>query len=353
MRRHASDFARAALLLLATACLAPAQTPAPVDSLTPADLQQAIPLLKANYINPDALSDQEINRATMQGLLERLGRGVMLLPEHPAENSGNAAPFRGEILDGHVGYLRLGSFTKQNLGELDANLQAFAGKKVNAGVIDLRASGQSNDFALAAEFANRFCEKGKPLFTLRKPGAKQERIFTSSQDPAYRGMVIVLADSDTAGAPEAMAGVLRFYDKAMVIGQPTAGRAVDYADSQLPSGKILRVAVAEAVLPDNRTLFPEGVKPDLPVPMPAEEKRQIFEQSGQKGMGPFVFETDRPRLNEAALQAGTNPEIEAMQNAQQRRTRGPEKPALRDPVLQRALDLVTSVAIFEKRAATP
>ena len=47
-------------------------------------------------------------------------------------------------------------------------------------------------------------------------------------------------------------------------------------------------------------------------------------------------------MNEAALLAGTNPEVEAAEAAQQRRGRAPEKPPAHDPVLQRALDVVTS-----------
>ena len=65
-------------------------------------------------------------------------------------------------------------------------------------------------------------------------------------------------------------------------------------------------------------------------------------------MAPFVFETDRPHLNEAALLAGTNPEIEAIQAAQQRRARG-EKPPLHDPVAQRAVDVITSIGVYEKQ----
>ena len=67
---------------------------------------------------------------------------------------------------------------------------------------------------------------------------------------------------------------------------------------------------------------------------PVAEKRQIFQQSLTKGMASFVFETDRPHLNEAALLAGTNPEIEAAQAAQQRRTPGGgDAPALHDAAL--------------------
>jgi hypothetical protein len=65
-------------------------------------------------------------------------------------------------------------------------------------------------------------------------------------------------------------------------------------------------------------------------------------------MTPFVVENARPHLNEAALIAGKNPELEAMEAAQ-RRSRAPEKTTVRDPVLQRALDLVTTIAIFQKR----
>jgi len=65
-------------------------------------------------------------------------------------------------------------------------------------------------------------------------------------------------------------------------------------------------------------------------------------------MAPFVFENERPHLNEAALLAGRNPELEAMEAAQ-RRGRNAEKPLPRDTVLQRALDVVTSLAIYQQR----
>lgn len=41
----------------------------------------------------------------------------------------------------------------------------------------------------------------------------------------------------------------------------------------------------------------------------------------EKGMAPFVYETERPHLNEAALLAGTNPELDAAE-AQHRNRAG-------------------------------
>jgi hypothetical protein len=314
-----------------------------VNSLNSADLQAAITLLKNNFTNSDAITETELNRATLEGLLVRMNHGLALLPDRPGPPA--ESPFYSEILEGHIGYLRIGSLTSGNLQAMDKKLAEFATKKVDALIVDLRNSSMPNDFSVGAEFAKRFSPKGKSLFILRKQGARQDRSFTSDRDPAYQGTMMILTDGDTAGPAEALAGVIRFYEKALIIGQPTAGRAVEYSDLPLPSGKILRVAVAEAVLPENRPLFPEGVKPDLPVEMSMADKRQIFQLSAEKGIGPFVYETERPHLNEAALLAGTNPELESLE---QRRSRAPEKTP-RDSVLQRAIDLVTSLAIYQKR----
>jgi hypothetical protein len=336
----------------ATVKPSPIATPSPsvsakaedlINSLGPADVQAAISLLKTNFTKPDAVNEAELNRATLQGLLLRLGPGLMLLPDKASLSLEVPAPFYAEIIDGHVGYLRLGAINTANLQAMDKKLAEFATKKVDALVVDLRASSGS-DFNVAADFAKRFVPKGKALFTLRKQG-KQDRAFSSDRDPAYQGLIVLLGDGDTAGGAEALAAAVRFYEKALVIGQATAGRAAEYSDLPLPSGKILRVAAAEVVAPDGRVLYPEGVKPDLPVEMSMADKRQIFQFSSDKGMIFFVSESERPHLNEAALIAGTNPELES---GEQRRSRGQDR-FVRDAVLQRALDLVTSLEIYQKR----
>ena len=301
--------------------------------------------MKNNFTDPAVLTEPELSRATLQGLLDRLPHGVLLLPGKQTGAAEPSAPVYGEIFEGHVGYLRPGSLNPANLREIDKKLEEFTSKKIDAVIIDLRAS-SSGDFSTAADLAKRFCPKGKLLFTLRKPAARQDRPFTSDRDPAFQGLMAVLVDGETAGAAEAVAAAIRFYDKALIIGETTADRAAEYSDLPLPGGKILRVAVSEAVAPDNQTLFSMGIKPDLPVEMSMVEKRQIFQASADKGMSSFVYEAERPHLNEAALIAGTNPELDAVESA--RRNRNRDKLPARDSVLQRALDLVTSLKIYQK-----
>ena len=157
----------------------------------------------------------------------------------------------------------------------------------------------------------------------------------------------MLTDAETSGGAEIIAAALRFYDKALLIGQATAGRAVEYSDLPLPSGKLLRVAASEALSADGHSLYPAGVKPDLPVEMSMVDKRYVFQLSMEKGLGPFIYEAERPHMNEAALIAGMNPELEAAEA--QRRSRAREKQPSHDPVVQRAIDVVTSLEIYQKR----
>lgn len=322
----------------------PSASPEPkitADSLTAAEIDETIRTLKSNFVDPNALKDQEINRATLAGLLARLHGGAVLLPGKTTTPE-SPAPFYSEVLANHIGYLRIGSLSSGNLGALDKALSDFAAKKIDAIVIDLRAT-DSNDFNVAADVAKRFVAKGKTLWTLRKTAGHQDRTFTSDRDPAFQGVTMVLLDSETAGAAEGMAAALKAHDQALLIGQPSAGRAVEYSDFPLTSGKILRVAVGEVIAANGASLFPDGVKPDLAVELPLAQKHQIFSESAQHGLTSFVFERERPHFNEAALMAGTNPEIEIRQ---QRRS---AEDSLHDSVLQRAVDVITSLEIFQKR----
>jgi len=331
-----------------------AQTPSPsatpgtsvepkitADSLSPTEIEETIRTLKSNFVDPNALKDQEINRATLEGLLTRLHGGAMLLPGKRIATE-SPAPFYSEMLANHIGYVRIGSLTSENLAALDKALSDFMAKKIDAMVIDLRAT-NSTDFNVAAEITKRFVGKGKNLWTLRTTAGHQDRMFSSDRDPVFQGMMMVLLDGETSGPAEAMAAALKAHDQALLIGQPSAGRAVEYSDFPLTSGKVLRVAVGEVIGPNGVSLFPDGVKPDLPVELPLAQKHQIFAQSAQRGLASFVFERERPHFNEAALMAGANPDIEVVR--QQRRS--PEE-NLHDAVLQRAVDVITSLAVFQK-----
>ena len=114
--------------------------------------------------------------------------------------------------------------------------------------------------------------------------------------------------ANTAGAAETIAAVVRNYDRALVVGSNTAGQAVEYADLRLSGGNLLRVAVSQVLLPANLSIFPQGVKPDVPVKMTRADLLTILRGSVDKDKGawrnsswkPSVRTSTRPRWSAAS-----------------------------------------------------
>jgi hypothetical protein len=340
------------LACLATAALAddapaakPAPTPTPtlreaVDSLDESQIQKAIDALNANYLSPEALDDVSRQRALLEGLLLRLGAGADL--NSAGKPSAQSIPFLAEILDGRIGYIRLGTMDAAALKQTDSALGNFGDKSIPAVILDLRGIPGGSEFDTAADFARRFCPKGKILFTIEKPNAKQERILTADRDAVFQGILVLLTDADTSGAAEALAATLRANSNGMIVGAKTAGGAVESSEFPIGGGKTIRLAVSRVSLPGTGPLFPAGVKPDIEISLPAETQNKIFELTKEKGVSQFVFDTERPRLNEAALVANTNPEISSSAAPDD------DTEPLRDTVLQRAVDLVTAISFYKK-----
>ncbi len=340
----------------ATPLATPAPVPVPppsrreiVDSLSDEDVEKAIQTIQKSFLDGAVAGDPGLRRAALEGLLVRLHPGLLVSQSGTQEEGTASFPYLSEILDAHIGYVRPGTLDKTALDQFDASLKSFAEKTVDALILDLRGVRGAGDFETAAEFARRLAPRGKLLFTLQKPSAKQELIFTSNQDPVFTGLVVVLTDSRTSGAAEALAATLRVNTGAMIIGADTAGAAVELESLELGKGVTLRVAVSQVLLPEAGALFPGGLKPDIAISMPAEIQEQIFRESTEKGVSQFVFETERRRMNEASLVANTNPEIESAQAIQRGRTSAPPK----DTMLQRAVDLVTAIQFYSKKPASP
>jgi hypothetical protein len=325
----------------------PEPTPAPVsapgsgewvDGLDNAQVQKALELFEINFQGAEKLDAAAKQRALLEGFGALFAPGIGFGSGTTAVGAG--APFLAEILDGQAGYIRPGTLDEKALGQTDAALENFSGKQVPAVILDLRAVAAGGDMESAAEFARRFSPKGKILFTIQNPSAKQERILTSDKDPQFSGILLVLVDSGTSGASEVLAATLREHAGAMVVGAATAGEGVEFGEFSLGGDKVLRVAVSRVVMPVGGALFPDGVRPDVPVEFDPELRDRVFQQSQTGGVSRFVFDVEQPRMNEAALVARTNPEISAGKSE--------VGDALRDPVLQRAVDLVTAIRFFKK-----
>jgi len=324
------------VVLAACATGVTGEVSAPEDRLPQLDeeqIGQALQLLRGRHVRGGSLMKIDLDRATLRGLLDELSPGAALtgVPSSP----GGTSAFRAEVLDGRAGYVRVGSLQTEHLAELDAALGDFAKRRVQGVVLDLRATPPSDDFAMAAQFAERFCPAGRPLFSLEGSDPATLRTFTGSNSPVYRGVLIVLVDENTAGAAEALAAVLRWHAKALLVGTRTSGRAVEWDAIPLGDDHHLELAVAEVTVGGQR-IYPRGLRPDVEISQDPRVREAVLNGAMERGAAIYLYERERAQMNEAALVAGTWPETDAED----------APPALIDRPLQRAIDLVTALQLF-------
>lgn len=307
----------------------------PADSLGAEELDKAISTLRRDHVRGAQIDEAALKRATLRGLIEMLSPGAVFAPaQTPAPAP---SPFCSEVLDGRAGYARLGSLNTENLAQLDAALREFTAEKVHGVVLDLRATPESSDFALAARVAGLFCTPGTALFSLAGPNRSPTE-FTAEGEPLFRGVLVVIIDENTGGAAEALAATLRWNAKALLVGTRSSGRTVEFAEAAVGAGANLRIAVAEARIA-GQSVYPRGLRPDIEIAQDPEEREIILAQALEKGAAPFVFERERAQMDEAALVAGTNPEIGSE----------PSASGVIDRPLQRAVDLVTALRVFRRQ----
>jgi len=319
-----------------------------VDTLDQANLQEAIRLLLKGYIKRDNLDSLELNRAALQGLLERSGFGVTLI-DRKSEADAGAAPqaLVAEALTTGVAYLRPGTYAAAEIGEIGERLGAFAKAGAQTLILDLRVPAKDASFQSAARLLDHFCPPNELLFKIQKPGEQRPSLFLSKPATRWAGDLVVLIDAQTAPAAEAVAAVLKRVRQPVMIGAATPGKTVEYEKVIISNDAYLRFAVAEVIFADDASIFRKGVQPDLEAGFEVADKAYIFDASQAEGMKPFLFSKQQPRLNEAALVAGTNPELDYAIAKSSGKDTGYDTVPIHERVVQAALDYLVTAEMLK------
>jgi len=287
-----------------------------------------------------------MDRATLQGLLARSsGRAELVLRQTVAEGLGEA--FRGEVLPRSVVYLRLGALDEANVAAGTDFLRKQAGGKTAAVILDLRATRKGDSYEMTAQVIGWFAARGTPFFHLRSPDAAGGKVFSGAGDPVFAGMLAVLINADCSGPAETVAACLAGRNRALLVGSPTTGRAWEFQVVEIAPGVDLRVAGARIEPLGGGPDPAVSLRPAIAVDVTLEKDREVLAAAAKDGIARYIFEVERPHMNEASLVAGRNPEIDQYQ-ARQARGNAPEAVPLVDRTLQRALDILTTVLVYEE-----
>ncbi len=321
-----------------------------VDQLSPAEVKKTWEKLNALIAKSGGIDPNELERARLQGVLQKLGKNVRLVARPGVDHVQAGVDFKSEMLPRLVLYARLGDLSADNVSQLGDTLRKQS--KARAVILDLRDTRGEDVYDSAAGLIALFTGGGKTAFTLVNSGGEAPKAFAGQGDAVFSGILLVLVNGDSNGPAEVTAAALRQQARALIVGAKTKGEALDFSTILTNDRVNLEVAVGRVVLPGLPQAFLEnGVQPDLVVPTRPDDEREILRRSGKEGITPFIFEIERPHMNEASLVAGRNPELDNYQDQKTHKTESEPAPLI-DRTLQRALDAATALLVLQDSSKT-
>jgi carboxyl-terminal processing protease len=173
------------------------------------------------------------------------------------------------LADGTVGWIRIGIFGDKTTSQLDEALARAKEDQVSGIVLDLRGNG-GGWVASAQEVIGRFVpdDRGPALFEDQQPGSEDPLAAMPIVDggtAVYDIPTVVLVNEGTASAAEIVAGALRQYDRALIVGAPTFGKGSVQRVHDFPDGSSARVTTGQWLTPDRAPIPEDGLAPDVTV----------------------------------------------------------------------------------------
>lgn len=168
---------------------------------------------------------------------------------------------------GGIAYIRIRTFGSATAADLRKALLKYQVPGIKGLIIDLRGN-EGGLLDAAAEVAGCFLGRGKEIAWLQ--GRDGEEPCRATGEALVQGVpVAVLIDENTASAAEILAGALRDYRVAFLLGKPSFGKGSVQELIPLTNGAVLRVTTARYLTPAHRPVDGEGLVPDLEIETPA------------------------------------------------------------------------------------
>jgi C-terminal processing protease CtpA/Prc len=318
--------------------------------MAPLDYSEVREIIRAQL---PGVTDAELDRGALEGLLHRV-RGKVTVVD-PATNMTSETFVISKVssLGDGIGYLRLATVSEGMAAGISAGCAAInATNKLTGLILDLRFTA-GDDYPAVAAVVDLFLSDERPLLDSGK-GVMKSTVKTN----ALAFPVTLLVNSETIGAAEALAEVMRETGTGLILGNVTRGAAMTSREFMLKNGRRLRIADTPVKLGNGSAIAEKGVTPDILVIVAEADERDYMDD-------PFTtparsvtttnltsISTNRAprrvRLTEADLVRARREGIRLDEDQMPQREAEQEKSYIRDPALARAVDLLKGLAVVRR-----
>jgi carboxyl-terminal processing protease len=176
-----------------------------------------------------------------------------------------------------IGYVRVVQFNEPTAEDLAKALDELQKQGMQALVLDLRNNpgGLLNS---AVDVCAQFLPPNTTVVSTQGRVASQEREYATSAAAKERPRfpLAVLVNEGSASGAEIVSGALKDLKRAIIVGETTFGKGSVQNVMQLPDGSALRFTTAKYYTPSKQVIHGNGVAPNIPVPMSAEQEHALF-----------------------------------------------------------------------------
>ena len=244
---------------------------------------------------------------------------------------------KSEVYD-DIGYLRITSFTEQTEDGLLKSIKRIQKENDNIKgyVLDVR-SNPGGLLSQAVKVSNIFLTRGEIVSTRGREKKDIRRYRAKNKDHTNGKPIVVLINGGSASASEIVAGALQDHRRAIIVGTQSFGKGsvqtiMPFQRSNAENVSGIRLTTARYYTPSGESIQGKGISPDI-----------IVEQG--------EFESyDFKRYSESDLKDSLDKDDENAKNddADETELSEKEKRLAKDYQLQRALDLLKGLSIFEE-----
>lgn len=186
--------------------------------------------------------------------IKRFGHNEPIIIRLERENIKiNNIPYYN-IIEGHIGYVKLNEFT-QNVGrEIRNAVKDMIEKGATSIVLDLRGN-PGGLLIEAVNICNVFLPKGKEVVYTKGKVKVNNINYRTLNSPADTEIpVAVLVNSGSASASEIVAGTLQDYDRAIIVGQKSFGKGLVQVPRPLSYNSQIKITTAKYYTPSGRCI---------------------------------------------------------------------------------------------------
>lgn len=168
------------------------------------------------------------------------------------------------MLDGNIAYIRLSEFSATAPEDLHNQLGQLLAQHPKALIFDLR-SDPGGYLDSAVKIASEFLPQNSVVLIQKDKQGNRQEFRTSAgglaTDPTLK--MVMLVNGGSASASEILAGALKDYKRATLVGTKTYGKGSVQTPHMLSDQSQLRVTIAHFFSPKENEINGVGVQPDI------------------------------------------------------------------------------------------